>query len=639
MCQPVSLTPSTKIAIDETYETSLVFVGGMFPNLQKSSFLAPHECEPNHKGVDGHYTRKEATFLLAYFVTMVYESCSQFNPIDNLKGLLENNAPMFVVHGDSDVSVPYEVKTQLRKERYKLDGGQIDVKVIAGEGHKATPSFFECRKLLTNFVSIVGRVLIVLSLDAPSMAQPQSRSLAANIKPPNIVLILTDDLGWHDLGCYGNEWHETPHLDRLATEGMRFTNAYASAPICSASRAAILTGKSPGRLGFEFVTKNPNDKPPFGHALQSPPYTVNLPLEEVSLAEMLAAAEYQTGYFGKWHLSQHEGGYLGWSLTHGPFNQGFQIGDSDFGCHTYGYLKRDGRKLGKYKDGEFPLDTLTDKAIDFVKQNRDQPFFFQLSHYFVHDPIHSKVGWLVEKYRRKLPDDVPGERASYGAMVETLDHLVGRLLQAIDDLDLSENTIVVFTSDNGGHPNFSANGPLRGSKWNLYEGGIRIPWIVRWPGVVSPSTINAEPVIHCDLFPTFRDLAGIADDKLERDGRSLVSSLRGDTTPSDTRPFVWHFPYYHPETDFEEAPATIGIDDFATSQTRPHSAIRLGSHKLLHFYEDNRNELYDLSNDASEQHDLATKEPDRTQALEQQLMDYLKEVHARFPSVKSQLKQ
>lgn len=461
-----------------------------------------------------------------------------------------------------------------------------------------------------------------------SLAMFASQVIAAT---PNIVFILADDLGWSDLGCYGSPWHETPNLDRLAEQGMRFTQACSPAPICSASRAAMLTGKTPARLGFEFVTKNPGDKPASKHPLLAPPYTPKLPLEEVTLAEMLAPAGMKSGFFGKWHVSEHQGGYLGWSQTHGPLAQGFHEGDSDFGAHPYGYPKRDGTALTPLAEGEFPADSLTDRAVDFIEANRARPFFLYLSHYFVHDPIHSRSASLLKKYRAKLPADAGADRAAYAAIVETLDHLVGRVMRALDKLGLAQDTVVVFTSDNGGNPNFSANGPLRGSKWNLYEGGIRVPLIVRWPGVVQPGTTCAEPATGCDLFPTFREIAAARDDGVERDGRSLVPLLRGDPAPSEPRPLVWHFPYYHPEKGFDKAPSSIGVNDFITSQTRPQSAIRIGSHKLIHHDESDHDELYDLHADISEQRDLAAAEPGRTRELRQQLDAYLKRVHARMP--------
>jgi arylsulfatase A-like enzyme len=448
---------------------------------------------------------------------------------------------------------------------------------------------------------------------------------------PNLILIVADDLGWRDLACYGSPWHETPNIDRLAREGKRFTSAYAPAPICSASRAALLTGKTPARLGFEFVTKNVNDQIPRGHALLAPPYTLDLPLTETTIAELLVNVGYRTGFFGKWHLNQHHEGYLGWSPTHGPLAQGFSEGDAEFGSHPYEYLKRDGRDFGDFASGDFPPDALTDKALAFLRENRGRPFYLQLSHYYVHDPIHTRARWLYEKYRHMLPAEVSDDRVAYAAMIETLDHSIGRMLRELDALDLSKNTVVVFTSDNGGHPNYAANGPLRGSKWNLYEGGIRVPLIVRWPGVVTANSTCPDPICGFDLFPTFREIASAPTDNVERDGRSLVPLLCDQTSPLPPLPIVWHFPYYHPEKGFERAPSAIGINDFTTTQTRPHSAIRMGNYKLLHFYEDDVDELYDLITDEGEQRDLVAHEPIRARTLRQELDAYLKRVSARMP--------
>lgn len=448
---------------------------------------------------------------------------------------------------------------------------------------------------------------------------------------PNIVFILADDLAWSDLGCFGHPYHHTPNLDRLASEGVRFTQAYAPAPICSASRAAILTGKAPARLGFEFVTKEKPGSQELGQPLRSPPFTLDLPLEEVTIGEVLSASGYRTGFFGKWHVSRHHGGYLRWSPTHGPRQQGFADGNEDFGSHPWAYLKREGREFSDIAEGQFPPDALTDRAIGFLRSTAQTPFFLYWSHYFVHDPVHTRCRWLQEKYLTKLPPRADELRAAYAAMLETMDHQIGRLLDALDQLGLANGTLVVFTSDNGGHPNYTANGPLRGSKWNLYEGGIRVPMIARWPGVIQAGSACAAPVTGCDLFPTFRDVALAPADDIPRDGRSLLPMLRVDPAPAKPRPLVWHFPYYHPEKKFPEHPAQIGIDDFATSQTRPHSALRLGDHKLIHFYEDDRDELYDLHADPGEQRDRANTDPGRASALRSLLDDYLREVSARLP--------
>jgi uncharacterized sulfatase len=469
-------------------------------------------------------------------------------------------------------------------------------------------------------------------LFAMAIVQLGCFTCAANDDPPNIVFMLVDDLAWSDLGCYGNKIHETPHIDRLASQGMRFTQAYAPAPICSASRAAIMTGKFPARLQFEFVTKASAGQQQLPVPLQSPPFTLNLPLGEQTMAEVLAGCGYATGFFGKWHLNQHYQGYLGWSPTHGPLQQGFASGDSDFGAHPYSY------RASKLRDqplppGSFPTDRLTEKATDFIHAHRDQPFLLYLSHYFVHDPVHSRCQWLVDKYRRRIGAGGPTSRAAYGAMVETMDHLVGQLLQALQEDQLADRTLVVLMSDNGGHPNHTTNAPLRGSKWNLYEGGIRVPLIVSWPGQVPAASTCHEVVHGCDWLPTFAAIAKSAESPESIDGVSLLPLLRDPATSLDRRsPLIWHFPYYHPEKNFAACPREIGVGDFVTSQTRPHSAIRQGDWKLLHFYEADRVELYHLSADIAESADVAAEQPQRTRELKSQLTGTLNHLEARLPT-------
>ncbi len=460
----------------------------------------------------------------------------------------------------------------------------------------------------------------------------QSLSALASAEPPNIVFILADDLSWSDLGCYGNSVHDTRNIDRLASEGLMFTQAYAPAPICSASRAATLTGKTPARLNFEFVTKNEPGRQLLNLPLQSPPFTMNLPLVEVTCGEALIQAGYTTGFFGKWHVNQHYEQYLGWSPTHSPLQQGFSEGSMDFGSHPYAYRSDRSLKDQTVDEGQYPVDTLTDEAIKYIRQHRSEPFFLYLSEYFVHDPIHSRCEWLVEKYGDRLPADVPKVRAAYAAMVESLDHQIDRVLNAIDEAGIAENTVVVLTSDNGGHPKYTTNAPLRGSKWNLYEGGIRVPMIVRWPGRIL-SDVDSHTVVHaCDLLPTFCEIAQQPVPQTPLDGVSLLSMLtESDIEPERTQPLVWHFPYYHPEKRFHKTPKKIGVGDFVTSQTRPHSAIRDGDWKLVHFYEDNRIELYNLANDLAEQHNRADQRPELCTRLKTQLSDYLNEVHARLP--------
>ncbi|MEM1295702.1 MAG: sulfatase [Verrucomicrobiota bacterium] len=461
-------------------------------------------------------------------------------------------------------------------------------------------------------------------------------SLRAEV--PDIVFILADDVAWSDFRCYGHPYHDTPNIDRLAGEGIRFTQAYAPAPICSASRAAILTGKTPARLNFEFVTKDKPGAQAFTDVkvpLQSPPFTMNLSLEDETMGEALGGAGFETGFFGKWHVNQHYKGYLGWSPTHGPLQQGFDEGDSDFGSHPYAYRKQKGLRDQPVPDGVFPEDTLTDKAIEFLSQERENPFFLYLSHYYIHDPVHSRCQWLIEKYRDRLPEGAFEIRASYGAMVETLDHQVGRVLEALDASGLASETLVVLMADNGGHPNYTTNAPLRGSKWNLYEGGIRIPMMARWPGRIPQGVVSDAAVHGCDWMPTFCEVAGVDAPDASIDGVSLVPLLIDPKAAIErSHPLIWHFPYYHPERRFETCPEEIGIGDYVTSQTRPHSVIRDGDWKLIHFYEDDQVELYNLEADLGEQNDLAAQKPEIAQALKGQLKHELEESDARLPSRK-----
>ncbi len=482
------------------------------------------------------------------------------------------------------------------------------------------------RGAVSRFLLLAGAALAGLSPACGAVPAPAR---------PNVVFILADDLGWRDLRCTGHPVHDTPNLDRLAKDGTRFTQGFAAAPICSASRAALLTGRSPARLGFEFVTKLPTAKRPAGLPLVGPPYPLNLPLSEVTLAEVLGPAGYATGYFGKWHVSEHTGGYLGWSATHGPLQQGYAEGDSDFGNHPYAYRERPALKTEPLAAGDYGRDTLTEKAIAFLRARRGGPFFLHLAHYFVHDPIHTRAAWLVEKYRARYPAGTDPRRIEYAAMVETLDHYVGRVLAALDDLGLRENTLVVFTSDNGGHPEYTANGPLRGSKWNVYEAGVRVPWLVRWPGRVPAGAASDVPFIGTDLLPTLASAAGAAlPAGVSLDGRDVLPLWRGapPTAAERDRAFTWHFPYYHPETGYAKAKPTVGVDDFATSRTRPQSALRAGRWKLVHVYEGDRDELYDLESDPGEQRDLAAREPARTRELRARLDASLRAVGARFPT-------
>ena len=419
---------------------------------------------------------------------------------------------------------------------------------------------------------------------------------------------------------------------------MKFTQAYAPAPICSASRASILTGKTTARVGLEFVVKAElgvqKIVPP--QPLAAPPFKLELDLDQTTVAEHLQGAGYETAYFGKWHLNPHYGGrYLGWSPTHGPGQQGFGIATEDFGIHSYAKPSNSpaGRALfeAASKEKRFVKDSMTQHAVDFLKEDHTQPFFLMVSHFYVHTPVDAQYEWLVKKYDSLIAKNVTNrdERVRYAAFVETLDHYVGDLLNALGQTGLAEQTLVVFLSDNGGHPEFASNQPLRGSKWNLYEGGIRVPMLARWPGHITAGSVSQTPVVGYDLFPTFAAASQAPVKRQDLDGENLLPVFADPQLRMD-RPIYWHFPYYHPEgTAFRKALPQIGIDDFAVSQTRPHSAVRQGDKKLLLFTEDDRAELYDLSEDLSEQNDLSARSPQETQALRQTLENYLDHVDAR----------
>lgn len=440
---------------------------------------------------------------------------------------------------------------------------------------------------------------------------------------PNIMFILVDDLAWADLGCYGHQWHHTPHIDQLAREGVPFMSAYAPAPICSASRASILTGKTVARVGLEFVVKNePGQQvidPP--QPLRAPPITSGLPLKETTIAEHLQKAGYATAFFGKWHLNSHHQRYLGWSPTHGPKQHGFETAEEDFGSHPYNRKKL--KPLTK--EGEFLPDGITERALQYLGRQHERPFFLMVSHFYVHTPIRSPYVWLKKKYEKLAREPRRTQRIEYAAFVETLDHHVGELLSALKSNGLERNTLVVFMSDNGGHPEYTANN-LRGSKWNLYEGGIRIPMIARWPGHSQPGGKRYHPVIGYDLFATFAAAAQRPTE--ETDGMDLLPIINrgGRDFP---RPLFWHFPYYHPEGQkFNRAEPDIGINDFITSQTRPHSAIRYGRYKLIYFDEDQRAELYKVRG-GNETLELSNQAKEMKQHLLTTLMKHLDSAKAR----------
>jgi len=459
-----------------------------------------------------------------------------------------------------------------------------------------------------------------------------TRSLwADNAKKPNIVFLLIDDMGWKDLGCYGNKFYETPNIDKLASQGMKFTDAYAAAPLCSATRASILSGKYPARVGITGaftrasrpISEQDTAKPrsgPVHEKLCSPRRTDHLPLEEITFAELMKDAGYKTAFFGKWHLG-HE--------PHTSSSQGFDHnigGGWQPGPPSYFDPYRL-HNIEDRKEGEYLADRLTDEAEQFLEENKDDPFLLYLSHYSVHTPIQGKED-LTEKYRKKIEPGDEEKNPVYAAMVQSVDESVGSLMAKLEELNLVENTFVLLMSDNGGltyEPRsgkfVTSNKPLRAWKATLYEGGIREPMIVRWPGVVEPGSISDEPVSSVDFYPTFLEVAGVAPHpKQHLDGESLVPLLANEGFDRDA--IFWHFPHY------------IGghtrSSDTSTYWITPCAAVRMGDYKLIEFFE-GRVELYNLKEDIGEKNDLSKKMPERAEKMKKRLDEWLEETGARMP--------
>lgn len=412
---------------------------------------------------------------------------------------------------------------------------------------------------------------------------------------PNIIVILVDDLGWADVGCNGSTFYQTPRIDKLAREGIRFTAAYAAGPVCSPTRASILTGRHPARLHLTDWLPGRQDRP--SQKLLKAEIQRQLPRDEITIAEALNKADYVSASIGKWHL-----GGLGFS----PRDQGFDVniaGDSSGSPLTYfGPFRRGARVmpgLEASRAGEYLTDRLTEEAEGFIEANRDKPFFLYLAHYAVHIPLTAKQE-LVKKYEG-LPASGPQTNTMYAAMIESVDESVGRILRKLDELNLAERTVVFFTSDNGGlsvtegpHTPATSNAPLREGKGYLYEGGIRSPLIVRWPGKIRAGVENV-PVSSVDLFPTILALAGIEAER-PLDGVSLLPALL-ESKPLDREALFWHYPHY------------------SNQGGEPCGAIREGDFKLIEFFEDGRLELYNLREDIAEKRDLARANPRKADEL------------------------
>jgi len=432
---------------------------------------------------------------------------------------------------------------------------------------------------------------------------------AADPPRPNVVVILADDLGWTDLACYGSDLHETPHLDRLARDGMKFTQNYSACTVCSPTRAALLTGKYPARLHItDWIPGAMPDNP----KLLVPDWTKALPTTETTIARLFQDAGYATASIGKWHL----GGEASY-----PEKFGFDVNVAGTDkAQPPGYFAPwKIPTLSEGKAGDYLTDRLTDEAEKFIERSKDKPFFLYLAHFAVHTPVQGRPD-LVAKYKAKVKAGMTHTNAAYAAMVESLDASVGRVRAKLADLKLADRTVVVFASDNGGRIPTTSNRPLRYGKASAYEGGVRVPLVVHWPGVTKPASVSDAPVITMDLFPTLAEVAGLrvpaGKDPPGRDGVSLVPVLRGTGGLVRTELF-WHYPHHQ---------------HYQQGGTMPYGAIRSGDFKLVEFFNDMRVELYDIKKDIGEEHDLAAARPELVRKLRDRLHAWREEVGAQMPT-------
>ena len=432
---------------------------------------------------------------------------------------------------------------------------------------------------------------------------------------PNIVLILVDDLGWKDTHTYGSDYYQTPNLDKLAEGGMTFTNAYASASNCAPSRACLLSGLYTPRHGIYTVNSSERGKTRLRKLIPTPNETV-LQDSIITIAEELKIAGYVTASIGKWHLGDD------------PCTQGFDVnvGGTHLGHPKSYFSPYKNETLKDGDDGEYLTDRLTNEAIRFIEQNKEQKFFLYLPYFTVHTPLQAKKD-LVEKYDKSDGDEGQNNPV-YAAMIETMDRNVGRIIATLDSLKLSENTLLIFSSDNGGVARISAQQPLRYGKGSYYEGGIRVPLIVRWPGKIHPNLKSDVPVSNIDFYPTLLEVTGIAESiSTKLDGKSLMPLLLGKNEFDTLRPIFWHFPIYLQSTNdqFKD-----GRDMYF--RTRPGSVVRSGKWKLHEYFEDNAIELYNLEVDPGELNNLAEKHPEIVKKLYQSLLEWRTETNALVPN-------
>ncbi len=437
------------------------------------------------------------------------------------------------------------------------------------------------------------------------------KSSGEGANQPNILFVMADDLGWMDLACQGNKLVETPNIDRLAEQGMRFTSAYAAAPVCSPTRAAVLTGQAPARV--RMTSHLPGKFFPKDNRPQPADMLPAIGSHHVTIAERLKEVGYANAFLGKWHIAPSAGPKGKVAAEHSPLNQGFDIniGGASYGGPPSFFSPYRISTLPDGKPGEYLPDRLVDETINFIQSNKSQPWMVHLWFYTVHWPMQAPDA-LLKKYENRKGPGLNDTR--YGAMIEAMDIAMGKLLNSLKSIGEDEETLVIFTSDNGGFSGVSDCRPLRESKGHLYEGGIRVPMIVRWPGQVNPGVVCHEPVISMDFYPTFLDVAGlkpIAGKAL--DGESLIS-LFTQTGKPENRNLYFHFPNYAWHMD-----------------NRLGGAVRSGDYKMIRNYDDQSVELYNLKSDLSETKNLVNQRPQLAQRLNSKLTTWLEETDALMP--------
>ena len=495
---------------------------------------------------------------------------------------------------------------------------------------------------MKNKISLISTFLL-LSLVLVHHSYAGSHSQKA--RKPNIIFILCDDMGWKDLGTYGSTFYETPNIDKLASQGMKFMDAYSSSPECSPSRSSIMTGQYPVRTGItDWIVGAQNIFGPLpNQKLIQKPFVLNLPKSEKTIAQTLKENGYATCFAGKWHL--------GLSQKYWPKNEGFDYNyggwaagnPRDYGMGGY-FSPWNNPKLKNGPKGQFLTDHLTTETIKFIKKEvkAGKPFFADLSFYAVHEPIEAKKKY-IEKFKRKahrlgldtlqqFVKDAPWmkvypsfkersvqDNPVYAGLIYSVDQNVGRIMNTLKELGISKNTIVVFTSDNGGlstaEGSPTTNYPLRYGKGWTYEGGVRVPLIIKWPGVTQAGSVSRFPVINTDFYPTFLQMADLPQmPKQTKDGVSLVPLLEGKKS-IDQPELYWHFPHYSDQGG------------------SPSSAMREGNWKLIQFYGDHHEELYNLRTDIEERRNLAKALPERTAKMSSLLNEWKSRTHAKIPSV------